>query len=63
MDWLERLKTFCIDKTDEVYWAGIFGMAGAASLAVAFFDFNLAALVFGIIFCMIGRNLNRRGKS
>lgn len=47
------------DARDRQYWANIFGMAGAASLAVAFIEFNVVAFVFGIIFCIYGLRFHR----
>ena len=57
---MKFLASLLVDARDFAYWSSIFAMAGAASLAVAFFEFSIAALVFGIIFCIIGLQFNRK---
>lgn len=42
------------DRHDRLYWSGIFGMAGAACLAVAFIELKLLALTSGLAFCYYG---------
>jgi hypothetical protein len=49
------------DKSDRKYWAGVFAMTGAASLAVAFVQGNTVALYAGVIFCLLGLKFNRSG--
>lgn len=49
------------DRHDAKYWAGIFGMTGSASLAVAFIEANSFAFYAGIICCLFGLRLNRKG--
>lgn len=51
------------DKNDARYWAGIFGMTGAACLAVAFIEGSSLALYAGILCCLYGLKLNREGKA
>ena len=48
------------DDDDRKYWAGIFGMAGAASLAVASIEGNAIAFYSGVIFCLYGLKFNRK---
>lgn len=50
------------DKEDARYWAGVFGMAGAACLAVAFVEGSSSALYAGIFCCLYGLKLNRKGR-
>ncbi|MDD2966602.1 MAG: hypothetical protein PHN64_03780 [Desulfovibrionaceae bacterium] len=56
--WVEDLMQ---DDNDRKYWSGIFGMAGAACLAVAFIELSALALGTGIIFCLYGLRFNRKG--
>ena len=48
------------DKSDWQYWAHVFAMIGAASLAVAFIQGDGLAWYVGIAFCLYGLRLNRR---
>lgn len=54
-----RLTELMRDDEDRKYWAGLTGMTGAACLAVAFIEFNVFALLFGIFFSMLGLRFNR----
>ncbi len=50
------------DRDDARYWAGIFGMTGSACLAVAFIEGSSFALYAGVLCCLYGIRLHRRGR-
>ena len=56
------VKALLRDKDDARYWAGIFGMTGAACLAVAFIEGSSLAFYAGIACSIYGLKLNRRGR-
>jgi len=56
--WIEDLMR---DDDDCKYWSGIFGMAGAACLAVAFIEPSALALGTDVVFCLYGLRFNRKG--
>ena len=49
------------DGKDWKYWSGVFSMAGAACLAVAFIQANPAALIVGCVFSIYGLRFRRKG--
>jgi hypothetical protein len=51
------------DEDDRRYWSGVFGMTGAACLAVAFIEQNAYVLIVGMVCCIYGLRFHRKEKT
>jgi len=59
--WIQRnVLDYFRDKDDFSYWASILAMASAASLAVAFIEFNGWAAMSGIVLAIWGLKIHRK---
>ncbi len=62
MPWLKGIISQIIFDPNHTYWENIFGMTGAACLAVGSLDFDAFKLTMAVGYIFVGHKCHQKGK-